>query len=77
MTTRIMPEKPVHRRVDVPRHGPMTVTITVEGIYYREFKRKKSFLIPHGYAFQQAVSLHIARERAEKKAARASRKRGR
>jgi hypothetical protein len=75
MTTRLVPERPVRRVIDTARHGTLTCIMTVEGIYYRERGRKKSFLIPHGVAFQNAVSLHIARERADKKAARASRKR--
>lgn len=72
MATRI--SKPVRRVVPTLRHGDLVVTIAEEGIYFREPRRRTSFLLPHGAAFQQAVNLHIARERAEKKAARASRR---
>jgi hypothetical protein len=69
--------KPVHRVVLSLRHGLLVVSIAEEGIYYREKGRKKSFLIPHGVAFQNAVNLHLARERDAKKQARASRKKER
>lgn len=72
MTTRLT--KPVHRVVVTLHHGEMRCTIAEEGVYYREKGRRKSFLIPHGVAFQRAVDLHLARERAEKKAARTTRK---
>lgn len=72
MTTRI--SKPVRRVVPTLRHGPLVVTIAEEGIYYREPRRRKAFLIPHGVAFQRAVDLDIQRERAEKKAARTTRR---
>jgi hypothetical protein len=72
MTTRI--SKPVRRVITTLHHGELTCTITEEGIYYREPRRRTSFLIPHGVAFQRAVDLHIQRERAEKKAARVTRR---
>ncbi len=69
--------KPVAREIAASRHGPMIVTIATEGIYYREKGRRKAFLLPHGVAFLRAVDLHIARERAEKKAARIARRKER
>lgn len=68
MTTRL--SKPVARGVYAPRHGDLVVTLTAEGIYYREKGRRTAFLIPHGVAFQRAVDLHIRQQRAEKKARR-------
>jgi hypothetical protein len=52
------------------RMGVLVLTIAPEGIYYRERGRRKRFLLPHGYGFQQAVQLHVRSERAEKKARR-------
>ena len=69
--------KPVRRLVATLHHGDLVCTITEEGVYYREKRRRTSFLIPHGVAFQRAVDLHLARERAEKKAARTTSKRRR
>lgn len=69
----IRASKPVRRIVTTLHHGDLVCTITEEGVYYREKRRRKAFLIPHGVAFQRAVDLHIARERAEKKAARTTR----
>lgn len=76
MTTRL--SKPVTRGpLVVERHGELIVTLAPEGVYYREKGRRKSnaFLLPHGVAFMRAVNLHLAQQRAEKKAARATRKR--
>lgn len=72
MATRI--SKPVRRLVPTLHHGPLVVTIAEEGIYFREPRRRKSFLLPHGVAFQRAVDIDIQRERAEKKAARLTRR---
>jgi hypothetical protein len=72
MTTRI--SKPVRREVTVPRHGDLVVTISIEGIYYREKGRRRAFLLPHGVGFMRAVAMQIAAEKAEKKARRATRR---
>lgn len=70
MATRINPTRTLRREVPSLHHGPLILTITEEGIYYREKRRRTAFLLPHGVAFQNAVSLHVRRERAEKNATR-------
>ena len=72
MATRL--SKPVRRVVSTLRHGDLVVTLAEEGIYFREPRRRTSFLLPHGVAFQRAVDIHLQRARAEKKAARAARR---
>lgn len=67
--------KPVTRKVPSLSYGDLVVTIAEEGVYYRQPRRRQSFLLPHGAAFQRAVTLHVAREKAEKKAAKKSRRR--
>lgn len=73
MTTRL--SKPVKREVLVPRHGDLIVTVTIEGIYYREKGRRKAYLLPHGVGFMRAVSMQVAAEKAEKQAKRKARRR--
>lgn len=73
MTTRI--SKPVRREVAVPRHGDLVVTLTIEGIYYREKGRRRAFLLPHGVGYMRAVTMQVAAEKAEKVARRKARRR--
>lgn len=72
MTTRL--SKPVRREITVPRHGELIVTVSIEGIYYREKGRRRAFLLPHGVGFQRAVAMQVEAERAEKKARRKQRR---
>lgn len=51
-------------------HGVLIVRVAEEGIWYRQKGRRKTFLLPHGVAFQRAVDLHVARERADRKSSR-------
>lgn len=52
------------------KHGLLVVRVAEEGIWYRQHGRRKTFLLPHGVAFQRAVDLHVARERADRKTSR-------
>lgn len=67
MTTRLI--KPVTRVVEVDGKK-WNVTITVNGVEYREYKRRKGFLLPHGSAIIRAVTLYVEQQRREKKKAR-------
>lgn len=68
--------KTTTRRMAATLHyGLVVFTIAEEGIYYRQKGRRRSFLLPHGAAYQYAVQLHVARERAERKGRRSPRRR--
>lgn len=62
--------KPVSRRADLPR-GPVIVTLRPDGlIEFREHRRRKTFVLPLAAVFLRAVDAEVAREKAEKRAAR-------
>lgn len=77
MTTRLNPTRTLRREVPSLRHGPLILTIAEEGVYYREKGRRTAFLLPHGAAFQYAVGLQVQRDRAEKSAARKTKRKSR
>lgn len=74
MTTRLARE--VSRLVPprTARDCPLVVTMAPEGIYFREFGRRKKFLLPFGVGRLVAVRLHVEAERREKEAARKARR---
>lgn len=57
--------KPVTRLIEIDGKK-WNVTITVNGIEYREFKRRKGFLLPHGPAIVRAVTMFVEQQRREK-----------
>lgn len=64
---------PLTKRVSravTTRYHDLVVTLTPDGVEYREKRRRKAFLIPHGVAFQRAIDLAINAERAAKRAAK-------
>lgn len=66
--------KPVRRRVDMMR-GPVIVTLVPGGLVsFREKGRRKSFEMSLGRVFILAVDAEIARQKAERKAARAAKR---
>lgn len=69
--------RPVKRKVVTQHAKPLVVTLTPEGIYLREPRRRQGFLLPYGHAFQQAARLWVEHERRLKKAARAAKARAR
>lgn len=66
--------KTVRRKVTSLRGQPLVVAIAPEGIWLREPRRRRAFLLPYGVAFQYAVRLTIDAERREKAAARKARR---
>lgn len=52
--------KPVRREVETPAGRTLIVTLTPEGVLYREKRRRTSYLLPHGLAFIDAVRLKAA-----------------
>lgn len=62
--------KPVTRAAHTPSGTALAVTLAPEGIYFRERGRRTRFLLPLGTAFVQAVRLEVARQKAEKAAAK-------
>lgn len=60
----------VARRVSTARSGDLVVTLTPEGIYLREARRRTAFLLPYGVAFQRAAMIAAEATKREKLAAR-------
>lgn len=63
MKTRLT--KPVTRIVEVDGKT-WNVTITALGVEYREYKRRKGFLLPHGSGIIRAVTMFVEQQRREK-----------
>jgi bifunctional DNA-binding transcriptional regulator/antitoxin component of YhaV-PrlF toxin-antitoxin module len=66
--------KPVRRKITTARGEPLVIIVTPEGLYFREPRRRKAFLLPYGDAFMRAVRIAVEAERKEKAAARKTRK---
>jgi hypothetical protein len=66
--------RPVRRKVPSLNHGDLVVTLSEEGIYLRQLRHRQQFLLPYGAAFVRAAFLHADRARAEKQAARRTRR---
>jgi hypothetical protein len=62
--------KPVRREVASLHHGALIVTLAPEGVYFREKRRRTSYLLPYGVGFQKAVGLVVEQQRRERDAAR-------
>lgn len=57
--------KPVTRVVEID--GKLwNVTITANGVEYREYKRRKGYLLPHGAGIVRAVTMFVEQQRREK-----------
>lgn len=67
MARHISERKTAMQVVVSARVGDLVLVVAPEGIYYREKGRRKRFLLPHGFAYQQAVKLHVAAEREARK----------
>ena len=63
MTTRL--SKPVTRIVEIDGK-PVNVTLGPLGITFREYKRRKGFLLPYGSGFLRAITLFVEQQRREK-----------
>lgn len=57
--------KPVTRVIEIDGK-PMNVTLGVNGITFREYKRRTAFLLPYGSAWLRAVTLFVEQQRREK-----------
>jgi hypothetical protein len=72
MTTPL--KKSIGRLVSLPR-GPVHVTLHADGLVsFREKGRRKSFTLPLSSVFLRAVDAEVAREKAERIAARKARR---
>lgn len=67
-------DRTVRRKVVSSRGEPLVVALTPEGIWLREPRRRKAYLLPYRMAFQRAVALSVDTDRREKKAARAAKR---
>lgn len=52
--------KAIYRTIELPRTGRVSVALTPLGVMYREFRRRRWYLLPHGAAFIAAVELEVA-----------------
>jgi len=68
--------RPVRRKV-YTRHHALVVTLTPEGVWVREPRRRVAYLLPYGVAFQYAVRMHVDAEKARKKAEKAMKRKAR
>lgn len=59
------------------RHYQLRAALAPEGVIYLEHGTKRPYTLPHGVAFQRAVVLAVAQDKAEKKATRSTRRRAR
>jgi hypothetical protein len=57
MATRLT--KSVKREIVTPRGLTLIVTMTPEGLTFREKRRRKSYLLPYSVAFMKAVDLAV------------------
>jgi hypothetical protein len=55
--------RPVTREVTTLTGSPLIVTLTAEGIVFREKRRRTRHLLPYGAAFLDAVERHVQAER--------------
>lgn len=69
--------KPVRREVLSRRYGALIVSITPEGVSYREKGRRTSYMLDHTTAYMRAVLIEVNAQLAAKKAARAARRKAR
>lgn len=57
------------------RYYQLRASLTPDGVEYREIGARKSFLMPHGVAYQRAVTLSVNAEKAEKRKHKPTRRR--
>lgn len=73
MATRLT--RPVTRVIaDVPRRGPVVVTLALEGIVFRYPRKRTTYLLPYGVGMLRAEYLAAAALSAEKNAKKKARK---
>lgn len=56
------------------RDAPLVVTMSPEGLYFREFGRRKKYLLPFGIGKLVAVRLEVEAEKQRKVAERKARR---
>jgi hypothetical protein len=56
------------------RHYALNARLAPEGVVYREHGTKRAYTLPHGVAFQRAVTLTVAQDRADRAAKRAGKR---
>ena len=76
MTTHVDSSRPVRREVRTARGLAVIVEIGPHGLTLREKRRRTSYLLPFGVAYQRAVALAVEAARAERKAMRRAKRRG-
>lgn len=59
--------KPVAREVATPAGTNLIVTMTPEGVTYREKRRRTTYLMPHAIAYQHAAMLYVASRMKQRK----------
>lgn len=69
--------KPLRREVASLHHGALIVTLAPEGVYFREKRRRTSYLLPYGVGFQRAVQLIVDQQRRERDAQRKAKRKAR
>lgn len=60
MASHIRDTRPVTRKVTTAHGKALIITLTPDGISVREPRRRKSFLLPYGVAFLQAIRIDVA-----------------
>lgn len=76
MATHVESSRPVRREVRTARGAALIVELGPHGITLREKRRRTSFLLPYGVAFQRAAALAAEAARAERAALRRAKRRG-
>lgn len=62
--------RPVRRKVTTRRGEILTVSLTRDGITFRQYGRRTEYVLDYGRAMLRAAEIHAAAERAAKAAAR-------
>jgi hypothetical protein len=60
----------VVRKVTTHKGTKLVVSLTPEGLWVREYRRRQGYLLPFGHALVAAARLHADSMRAEKKRAK-------
>ena len=66
--------KNVRRKVATLRGQPLVVTLSPEGIWIREPRRRIAYLAPYGQVFTMAARMYADAEMRRRKVARAARR---
>jgi len=64
----------VVRKATTHKGQLVVVSLTPEGIWLREYKRRRGFLLPFGHALQQAARLEAESMKAERSRTRAAKR---